>query len=729
MHFALVISLSAFLIFLVQPLIAKQILPWFGGTAAVWTTCMVFFQSALLAGYAYADWAPRRFGIVRHARIHAALAVISLIALPITVSTFWKPGDGAAPIPHILGLLAATIGLPYVVLAATSPLVQTWFSRVHPARDPYRLFALSNGASLAALLCYPFIVEPRLVLRDQAWGWSILYAMFVAAMVWLALGVARRHAASAAEAPPVLDAPTINSPTTTEPAATDTATGTPGMPAPVSVAGRRREGGDPASLGRTSSAARSDGPAPPFRIQLWWLVLAGTASALLLGVTNHVTENIASVPLLWLMPLTIYLLTFILCFDGQRWYSRETFFGPVLIAIAAMGWLIIDKTHQFDLVMESVVFGLGLFAVCMFCHGELVAAKPDPRHLGRFYSIVALGGALGSSMIAFVAPFVLPSYYEVSLMLVIVVLLMCVVASAWSRRALALALAGMIGAGSVVWLNIKSDAKDAIWMGRNFYGALKVRAYESPDSSSYHRRLVHGAILHGEQFLAPAAREFATSYYTGTSGIGHAIDVKETAADNIRVGMIGLGVGTIATYGRPGDVFRFYEIDAQVPVIANEYFTFLKDSKAKIEIVLGDARLSIEREPPQGYDVLGVDAFSGDAIPAHLITRQAVELFRKHLAKGGILAYHVSNRYLDLAPVLGAIAAALNMTALQIDDYKVGEGSAIKSPSSWVLLAEDPATLLSLQQHGKVPEVKPDWKVWTDDYHNLFQVLRPMASG
>ena len=704
MHFAFVITLSAFLIFLVQPLIAKQILRWFGGTAAVWTTCMVFFQSALLAGYAYADWAPRRFGITRHARIHAVIAIVSLISLPITVSGFWRPVDGSAPIPQILGLLAATIGLPYVVLSATSPLVQTWFARAQPGRDPYRLFALSNGASLAALLCYPFLVEPRLVLRDQAWGWSILYAIFVAGIAALAWKISRRPGLDAFDA--VAAAPVI---------VDGSAVQVPGNAVEAAAARAR--------------ALEATPPEPSSRLQFWWMILAATASAFLLATTNHVTENIASVPLLWLMPLAIYLVTFILCFDGQRWYSRESFFGPVLIAVAAMGWLLVDKARQFDLLATAIVFALGLFAVCMFCHGELVAAKPDPRYLGRFYAIVALGGALGSALIAFVAPAVLPSYYEVSLTLVVVMLLMTAVGWSWSRRALVMGLAGIAGASWIVWLNIGADSDSAIWMGRNFYGALKVRAYEKPDHDNYHRRLVHGAILHGEQFLAPAARHVATTYYTGTSGIGYAIDAKERLSDSIRVGMIGLGVGTIATYGRPADVFRFYEINPEVPLIATEYFTFLRDSEAKIELVLGDARSSIEREAPQQYDVLGVDAFSGDAIPAHLITREAVLLFRKHLAQGGILAYHVSNRYLDLAPVLSAIAAAENLAALEIDDYNNGEGSPIKSPSAWVLLAEDPATLASLQEVGRAPDQKPEWRIWTDNYHNLFQVLRPSGSG
>ena len=683
MHFAVVITLSAFLIFLVQPLIAKQILPWFGGSAAVWTTCMVFFQTALLAGYGYADWAPRRFGVRRHARIHAVVVLVSLVALPITIGAFWKPEAETMPIARILGLLTATIGLPYFVLSATSPLVQTWFAREHPTSDPYRLFALSNTASLAALLCYPFVLEPRLVLHHQAWLWSGLYGVFVMLMLTLIVRVARH--------PDVEHAGVVDA--------------------------------APAAEANTTTEAPSGKPAA--NEQLWWVALAGTASALLLGVTNHVTENIASVPMLWLMPLTIYLLTFILCFDGKRWYSRETYFGPAMIAVGAMGWLLVDTKHQFDLSTQAVVFGLGLFIICMFCHGELVAAKPHPRYLGRFYAIVSLGGAIGSATVAFLAPLVLPSYYEVGIVLLVVSLLLAVAGSAWSRRAFALGAVVWVGALGVIAMQVKADGADAVWMGRNFYGALKVREFDKPGAENHVRRLVHGAILHGEQYQSDWSKKYATTYYTGSSGIGHAIDIKEKALASIRVGMIGLGVGTIATYGRKNDVFRFYEINPHVPVVANKYFTYLTDSEAKIDIVLGDARLSIEGEAPQNYDVLAVDAFSSDAIPAHLITREAVQLFRKHLAKGGILAYHVSNRYLDLSPVLGRIAAEEKMTALQIDDYKgIGDSNPIKSPSTWVLLADDAETLESLRPFGKDPEEKPEWRTWTDDYHNLFQVIR-----
>jgi spermidine synthase len=674
MHFAVVITLSAFLIFLVQPLIAKQILPWFGGSAAVWTTCMVFFQTALLAGYGYADWAPRRFGVRRHARIHAVLVLVSLVALPITVGSFWKPQGGTMPILSILGLLTATIGLPYFVLSATSPLVQTWFAREHPHRDPYRLFALSNTASLAALLCYPFLLEPRMVLHSQAWLWSGLYAVFVVLMLTLIVRVVRQ-----ADPQPADD-----------------------------------------HLAATAPATKPDAPT-----QLWWLALAATASALLLGVTNHVTENIASVPLLWLMPLTIYLVTFILCFDGKRWYSRETYFGPALIAIGAMGWLLVDKTHQFDLATQSVVFALGLFIVCMFCHGELVASKPHPHFLGRFYALVSLGGAIGSALVAFVAPLVLPSYYEVACVLVIVALLLVAVGRGWSRRAQALGALAWLGTLGILALQVRNDSQDAVWMGRNFYGALKVKEFDAPGSDNHVRRLSHGAILHGEQYQSDWAKKYATTYYTGSSGIGHAIDIKEEARNSIRVGMIGLGVGTIATYGRKGDVFRFYEINPQVPIVARTYFTYVTDSEAQVDIVMGDARLSIELEAPQNYDVLGVDAFSGDAIPAHLITREAVALFRKHLAPDGILAYHVSNRYLDLPPVLGRIADEEKLIALQIDDYKTpADTNPIKSISTWVLLAERPEALEPLKQFGRAPDARPNWRMWSDDYHTLFQVLR-----
>ncbi len=319
----------------------------------------------------------------------------------------------------------------------------------------------------------------------------------------------------------------------------------------------------------------------------------------------------------------------------------------------------------------------------------------------------------------------LPAYYEVAIVLIIVTVLLVAIGWGWSRRAIVLGVLAWLGTLGIAWQQINSDRQDTVWIGRNFYGALKVREYEKPDNDNYHRRLVHGAILHGEQFQAPWAKKYATSYYTGSSGVGRAIDLKENESDSIKVGMIGLGVGTIATYGRRGDTFRFYEIDPEVPIIAREYFTYLGDSEAKIDIVLGDARLSVEREEPQNYDVLAVDAFSGDAIPAHLITREAVQLFARHLAKDGILAYHLSNRYLELGPVVGRIANELNLAALHIDDYKApNDPNPVKSPSIWVLLATRPEVLEPLRSFGRDPDPRPEWRTWTDDYHNLFQVLR-----
>jgi len=700
MLFAVVIALSAFLIFLVQPLVAKQILPWFGGSAAVWTTSLVFFQTALLAGYLYSDWAPRRLGLPRQARLHGYLALSALAALPITVGSGWKPDGADLPELRIFILLTLTIGLPYFVLSATSPLVQLWYGHMNPGRDPYRLFALSNAASLLALLSYPFLIGPAWELRPQAWIWSGLFVLFALLMFTLARRV---HLGTALASEPVL-------PTSTEAAEAELV---------------ERKGAAPAANAASDTDDFSAESAPGLRAQLWWLLLAATASAALLSITNHLTENIASFPLLWVMPLALYLVTFILCFDGRDWYSRATYFGSVLTVITAMGWMLVDKTFQFDLLAHAIVFGVGLFIVCMFCHGELVAAKPHPRFLGRFYVLVSLGGASGSICVAFGAPLLLPSYYEVSVVLGVVAALLIAVSWRWSLRARILAVAGFAGVVALASAHIESDLRDVIWTGRNFYGVLKVREHGAPESPLFHRRLVHGGILHGEQYLDESKRRLPTMYYTETSGVGRAIGLKMAQAAKIRVGMIGLGVGTIATYARPGDTYRFYEINPLVPKVANRYFSFLKDAANPVEIILGDARLSLEREEPQGYDLLIVDAFSGDAIPAHLITLEAVQLFRHHLALDGILAYHVSNRYLDLAPILGQIAKTEGIEALQIDDDNPApESQSLKSLSVWVLLAKPPEVLAPLREVGHGPAQQPTWRPWTDQYDNLFQVIR-----
>ncbi len=668
--FALTIFASAFLLFLVQPIVAKQILPWFGGSAAVWTTCLVFFQTTLLAGYAYADLSIRKLAPRTQVQVHVALLVLSLALLPITPGSFWKPAGDENPIWLILGLLTATIGLPYFLLSTTSPLLQAWFARRFPGRDPYRLFALSNVASLLALLGYPFLLEPWVATRMQAIGWSAGYGVFVVLAVVAAISSLKGVAA-----------------------------------APVAAA---------VNIDANESS-------PTLARQLLWCALAGTGSVLLLAITNYITQNIAAVPLLWIVPLTLYLLTFILCFDGRGWYKRDIILAMVSAALGVMAWTLADPNLAHELQIQVGVFCVGLFLACMFCHGELVRLKPSPRYLTRFYLMVSLGGALGSVVVGILAPLLLPADFELGGALVFCALLLL-----WQVRreppvygVLGLvALLVTIGCGT--WA-VTEFYRSTIVVSRTFYGVLRVQ--EVGSGSELRRQLIHGNIMHGKQYLEKDLKTQATSYYTRDSGIGRLIESLHPRKDPIRVGVIGLGAGTLAAYGSKGDVYRFYDINPGVIDVAKRDFTYLGSSDATIELPLGDARLKLDREAPQQFDVLAVDAFSSDAIPVHLITREAVEIYLKHMKPDGVIAFHVTNRYLDLVPVVEGIANALGLHAVWVTD---AGGDPLGNSSSWVLIARDPVRL----NHPRIAEAtlgitsRRDWRVWTDDFNNLLQVLK-----
>ncbi len=679
--YALTIFVSAFLLFLIQPIIAKQILPWFGGTAAVWTTCLVFFQFVLLAGYFYSDFLTRKLAPRTAAILHMALVGVALLLLPIIPDASWKPLGDEAPSIRIILLLAATIGLPYFLLATTSPLVQAWFARAQPGASPYRLFALSNLASMLALLGYPFLIEPWLATRLQAVGWSGGFAVF-ALLIGLAAWRGIKADGSVAAPPADAEAP---------------------APAPA-----------PASA-----------PRPPrAREKIIWAALAGLGSILLLAISNHLTQNISSIPLLWVVPLALYLLTFILCFDGAGWYQRTLVLPVLAMVIIGMVWTLADADFHFKLYWQIGIFSAGLFLGCMFCHGELVARKPDPAYLTTFYLMISAGGAVGALLVGIIAPLTLPAYFELEFSLAAMVIF--ALALLWRKLHPYLRITGMMLAafalGGAIF-TVLEFRKGAVVTERNFYGTLRVKEYLPPDVTHRRRSLVHGAILHGDQYMDAPYNRSATTYYKAKSGIGKSILLKEKLSTTpIRVGVIGLGTGTIATYGNKGDVYRFYDINPAVVTIAKRDFTYLKETEATVEISLGDARLSLEREANQNFDVLAIDAFSSDSIPVHLITVEALDIYAKHMKPDGVIAFHVSNRFLDLKPVVQKIAEARGFyVAWERDTYEDGGTS-----SDWVLVSRDKAFLhkAEIVDGTQVIVPQPGWRMWTDDFNNLVQVLK-----
>jgi len=668
--YALTIFLSAFLLFLVQPIIAKQILPWFGGSSGVWTTALVFFQSTLLAGYAYADWTTR-LGVRRQTTLHVVLLAVSLLSLPILASTSWKPHGDEEPTLRILLLLTATIGLPYFLLSTTTPLLQSWYWRRFRSAVPYRLFALSNFASLLALLGFPILLEPWFDLVALGWGWSALYIVFVG--VCAATGWASLRTAAATE-------------------------------------------GDPVQASASAPAAAAP---PAVRTQLTWLALSAMGSVMLLAVTNHVTQNIASVPFLWVLPLSIYLLTFILTFDHPRWYQRWFFVIALAGLVPAMAYLI----PSLDLKLAVTVFFVGLFAACMFCHGELARMKPDPRYLTRFYLMLSVGGALGAVLVAIVAPLTLPGYFEVNVALVLLALLLLVQLGGWTR------LVGVAVVAATGWFVVQGAqeyARDTRVMWRDFYGVVRTRDRNEPVP---YRSMLHGGIVHGGQLLGAEYRNTPSDYFGPGSGYGRlfaALNERRPGPRN--VGIIGLGAGVVASYGRAGDTFVFYEISPRVVDVAGAEFTFLKDTPAKTAVVLGDGRLSLEREAPRRYDVLGIDAFAGDSIPMHLVTREAMALYVRHLADDGVIVFQATNRYIDLLPVVKRLASEFGLEAVVVSDhpnYTTGAEYWLSSTDQ-ILVTRD----RKLLDHPALRDVaspiadRPGLPTFTDAHHNLFRILK-----
>ena len=675
--FASTILLSAFLLFLVQPIIAKQILPWFGGTSAVWTVCLVFFQVLLLLGYTYSHLITRHLAPRQQARLHIVLLLASLLFLPIIPSVAFKPAADTDAALRILLLLTATIGLPYFLLSTTGPLLQKWVAPRFPEKTVYRLFALSNFGSLIGLLAFPFAIEPFTTSRTQSIVWSGAYALFV-----LACALSAWKSSQGAEGPHVVDTST---------AATDE---------PV-------------------------GPAPAGRDYAMWLAFSALGSVMLLASTSHITQNIASVPFLWVLPLSLYLLTFVLAFEGRGgrgWYERWMMFVTLLFVVGMAAGLSAGR-GVLDVSLAVPLYSVGMFVSVFFCNGELALRKPTPRYLTQFYLTISLGGALGGLFVGLVAPRLFPTTFELPLALMALAAMGLVVV--WNNKFLIGP--ALVASLATAWygseyLTFLRD--DVIYMHRNFYGTLRVREQGTGDLQV--RRLLHGVILHGEQSTTAPDRLEPGTYYARTSGVGRAIEARQSAGP-VRLGIVGLGVGTLSAYGRAGDTVRFYELDPDVLALAKNYFSYLPSSPSNLEFVIGDARLSLERElargAKQGYDVLAIDAFSSDSIPVHMITREAIDLFMQHVAPDGILAIHISNRFLDLKPVLANIAHSLGLKARLVSDSPTGSGSA--SITDWVLIARTDAPFAHELLDVATPiEPDPSLSLWTDQFNNLLDVLK-----
>jgi hypothetical protein len=675
--YALTILVSAFLLFQVQPVIAKIILPWFGGSAAVWTVCLLFFQMVLLLGYLYAHAVTRYLRPRVQFIVHMALLALSLFALPIYPGDKWKPSAGADPTFGILALLAVTVGLPYFLLSTTGPLVQAWYARRFKGSVPYRLYALSNAGSMFALLSYPVLIEPVFGVHRQADIWSWSYGIFFV----LCAGTAALSARG-----PSLEVP----------------------------------------------AEESAGEKPGVRHYLLWMALPACASVMLLAITNHLSQNVAAIPFLWVLPLSIYLLTFILCFEGSGWYRRNPYLQLLAVALGCMAYAAgTDLTENIAPKLLVPLYSLGLFTACMVCHGELAQMKPHPRYLTHFYLMISAGGALGGILVGLLAPHVLKGFFEMPLSLVACAVLIVIVLKQdaslkwfrdWWQPAPAIAITLTVTLAVYVGLQVKHSMQGTRVMVRNFYGGLRVKDNGPATQLDATRSLTHGTINHGEQFLNLARRDLPTTYYGPNTGVGLAIRDKQKSGA-IRVGVIGLGTGTIASYGRLGDYYRYYEINPLVLKLATSEFTFLPDCKAKHDVAMGDARLSLEREQPENLDILAVDAFSSDSIPVHLLTTQAMELYFHHLRPNGILAVHISNRYLDLQPVVEEEAEATGHVARLVDSTSDDDTDVFEA--TWVLVTSpSPGFDDDLTRNSTKIELKKRIRLWTDDYSNLFQILK-----
>jgi hypothetical protein len=701
--FAISIFLSAFLLFQIQPMIGKFILPWFGGTPAVWSAVMLFFQVLLTGGYAYAYWLIGRVRIHRQPVIHLLLICSSALLLlflssvwasPVTPDASWKPQDVDWPVLDIFRLLTVSVGLPYFILAANGPLVQAWFSRLFPERSYARLYALSNLGSLLGLLAYPTAIESSLPLRAQGWMWSAGFLLFGVLAIRIAVLSGRAAAEVQSDDHPGL------------------------VKEPRNAANAAR----PPGLASTSL----------------WTALSATASLFLLSVTNQVTQEVAVIPFLWVLPLALYLLSFILAFSGERAYHRR-FYGLLFILSSALTLFVMLNATTLHVYWQILAYCGLLFAACMLCHGELYLLRPSARYLTRYYLMISVGGASGGFFVSLIAPLLFNGYWEffVALAMTIAILLTILRqrgsnlsdVKSLTTRSRFIFTTFILASGMLALLS--AYPAGALYSRRNFYGVIRVQQLIPEGSSEPAYVMSHGITIHGLQFIAAELRDVPTTYYVPESGAGLAIRNHPRYGRGLRVGMLGVGTGTLAAYGQPGDVYRLYEINPVVVDLAEGqggYFSFVNDSQADVQMILGDARISLEHEleagDRQNFDVLVLDTFSSDSIPVHLVTKEAFELYLAHLAPDGIIAAHITNLHLDLQPVFWQLSQFYDLSIARVEYEGDPNGGYA---SHWMLLSRDPALLdvEPIQAHAAdLKGYSTTVRLWTDDYSNLFQILK-----
>ena len=695
LQFGILSLLSAFLLFQVQPVISKFILPWFGGGPGVWTTCMLFFQVVLFAGYAYAHvltLLPQRWQGI----IHAMLVLFAAVTLPIAPGPQWKPSGLEDPAWGIILLLLANVALPYFVLSSTSPLVQVWFSRSGGGRSPWRLYALSNIGSLAALLTYPFLIEPRWDVMQQTSIWSGAFLLFGLLSCIGAFADRRRIATPSVEV----------------------------APEKIVVASKRRS---------------------IWWRRLLWVVLPAVASVMLLAATNHLCQDVAVIPFLWVVPLSLYLLSFIICFEHERWYIRTLWALPAMAmlfvagahenvevwltklqTIAFFSWVPVELMPNFQ--AEIALASVAMFLGCMVCHGELVRLKPEPRHLTEFYLMMSAGGALGGLFVSLAAPILFTTYLEWPGVLLTGFLFAAFALGhsawklmrKWQRYTLMLGIITLTVLGVVNLCGQAFEVEERLVRVRNFYGVISVKEGTNENGSEL-RTLYHGDIIHGYQNLDNEQRNIPLSYYGDQTGIGKALlSIKQQI--DVNVGVVGMGAATVAAYGELGHRYRFYEINPEIVKIARERFYFLSDLEQRdgtVEVALGDARRNLENDPPQYFDVLLLDAFSGDSVPVHLLTQEAFVVYLRHMKPDGIIAVHVSNRYLTLAPVIEKVAASLGWKTTRIETVESGSDEA----TDYVMVTNNEMFLLANPTDQEDINTSIPVSLWTDRSNNLFEIL------